>query len=138
MELEGEAEQGQDVGLLVTSEDSDTGVESAVVTLNSEEVRSTDADGRITLTMSEVGNEAKIIATSFELTGELEIELSETPEAYKGIAETVATKQGNQQKALTVLVASQFSASGLLATSRRIGESHAWFGSGRGRSCRRK
>lgn len=100
MELEGEAEQGQDVGLLVTSEDSDTGVESAVVTLNSEEVRSTDADGRITLTMSEVGNEAKIIATSFELTGELEIELSETPEAYKGIAETVATKQGSSRKLL--------------------------------------
>ncbi len=108
--------QGQDVGLLVTSEDSDTGVESAVVTLNSEEVRSTDADGRITLTMSEVGNEAKIIATSFELTGELEIELSETPEAYKGIAETVATKQGNQQKALIVVLASQLSASGLLAS----------------------
>ena len=118
MELEGEAEQGQDVGLLVTSEDSDTGVESAVVTLNSEEVRSTDADGRITLTMSEVGNEAKIIATSFELTGELEIELSETPEAYKGIAETVATKQGNQQKALIVVLASQLSASGLPASSR--------------------
>ena len=75
LSLEGEAEQGQDVGLLVTSED--TAVESAVVTLNGEEVGSTDADGRIALTMPEDAAEVKIIATSGELTGELEIEFSE-------------------------------------------------------------
>ena len=50
--------------------------------------------------MSEVGNEAKIIATSFELTGELEIELSETPEAYKESRRPSRRSRGTSRKLL--------------------------------------
>ncbi len=92
LSLEGEAKQGTELDLLVTSEDTDTGVENAVVTVNGEEAGFTDADGRITLAIPEDATEVKITATAGELTGELEIEFSEAGEAYQGTTETAPTK----------------------------------------------
>ena len=114
LSLEGEAEQGQDVGLLVTSEDTDTAVENAVVTLDGEEAGSTDADGLITLTIPEDATEVKVVATFGELTGQLEVEFPETQEAYQGTTETAEPKltlnlegEAEQGQDVDVLVTSE-------------------------------
>ena len=75
LKLEGEAAPGQEVFLLVTSEDAP--VENASITLDGEEVGVTDAEGRIALAIAQDATEAKIGATSGDLTGELEIEFGE-------------------------------------------------------------
>ena len=69
--LEGEPQAGQEVSLIVTSEDAS--VEGAVVTINGEEVGSTDASGRITLTLPSDAEEVKIEAASGDFEGALEI-----------------------------------------------------------------
>jgi len=58
----------------VTSADTGAPVENALVTLNGEEVGFTDADGRITLAMPLDDHEVKVVATSEDLSGKLEIE----------------------------------------------------------------
>jgi len=86
LNLEGEAEPGEEVDLLVTSADTGTPVENALVTLNGEEVGFTDADGRITLAMPLDDHEVEIVATSEDLSGKLEIEFPQGEE-YEGYEE---------------------------------------------------
>ncbi len=81
LNLEGEAEPGEEVDLLVTSADTGTPVENALVTLNGEEVGFTDADGRITLAMPLDDHEVKVVATSEDLSGKLEIEFPHSEES---------------------------------------------------------
>ena len=75
LKLEGEADHGQEVSLLVTSQGKP--VEGAVVTLNDAEIGATNAEGRINVVIPEDAEGVRLTATIGEFLGELEIEFPE-------------------------------------------------------------
>ena len=79
LRLHGKPGLGAEVVLFVTADGSP--VEGASVTMNGEEVGTTDADGQITISLPDAPGEIKIEATLGDKSGEIEIELEEREEA---------------------------------------------------------
>ncbi len=78
LQLEGDPALGVEVSLIVTDEGSP--LEGAMVTVNGEEVGSTDADGRLPILLPDIPGEVKIGAEAGSRSGELELDLGEQQE----------------------------------------------------------
>ncbi|MBU2535210.1 MAG: DUF4382 domain-containing protein, partial [Chloroflexi bacterium] len=79
LRLQGEPGPGAEIILLVT--DDGTPVEEASVTMNGEEVGSTDADGQLVIILPDTPGEIEIEVTLGDRSGEIELELEEQEEA---------------------------------------------------------
>ena len=79
LRLHGEPGLGAEVILLVM--DNDTPVEEASVTMNGEEVGSTDADGQLVIILPDTPGEVMIEVTLGDKSGEIELDLEEQEEA---------------------------------------------------------
>lgn len=92
--VDGEVAPGQEIELQVLSEDTNIGVQNAVLTLNGKEVGRTDSQGRITISIPADATSVNIVASSSGFKGELGIEFHENGQGVL-VAEGTDLESGN-------------------------------------------
>jgi hypothetical protein len=99
--IQGEPGLGMEVLLIVT--DNETPVE-ALVTLNDEEVGTTDADGHLIILLPDTPGEVEIEATWEDKSGEIELELEEQEEESEWFEGTIlAINEGEENSSPWVM-----------------------------------